>query len=343
MKVTPSTRFLNRLHRKHIAVEGVLQEVTGGGDLNFLNEKIYLCGDLCYMIEKSKILPWLAAVATVAIWAETFISSKVVIGRGVHPADLFFYRFVIAYIFIWIISPKKLLSENWKDELLFVALGVTGGSLYFLAENTALEYSTASNVAILVSSAPLMTALVVGAFHKEERLSPGQLAGSLIAFVGMALVVLNGSLVLHISPVGDSMAIGAALMWAFYSLILRKVSGRYDTVFITRKVFAYGLVTMLFYFLIVRPLNFDRTVLSEPAVWGNIVYLGTVASLLCFLMWNWAIEKIGTVKTTNLIYGQSFFTMFIASVVLGEKITPMAILGAMILVIGMMLAFKRRA
>lgn len=289
-----------------------------------------------------QILPWLAATATVVIWAETFISSKIVISNGVSPAELFFYRFAIAYIFIWILSPKKLLADSWKDELYLLVLGITGGSLYFLAENSALEYSTASNVAILVSSSPLMTALVVGIFYREERLTVKQIIGSLVSFAGMVLVVLNGSLVLHLNPVGDSLAIGAALMWALYSLVLRKVSDKYDTVFITRKVFAYGLVSMVLYFLFIRPLNFDTGTLSNPAVWGNILYLGIIASLLCFVMWNWALKKIGTVKTTNLIYGQSFFTMVIASVILGEKITPMAIAGAVILVTGMILVFKHK-
>lgn len=289
-----------------------------------------------------QILPWLAATATVVIWAETFISSKIVISNGVSPAELFFYRFAIAYIFIWILSPKKLLADSWKDEMYLLVLGITGGSLYFLAENSALEYSTASNVAILVSSSPLMTALVVGIFYREERLTVKQIIGSLVSFAGMVLVVLNGSLVLHLNPVGDSLAIGAALMWALYSLVLRKVSDKYDTVFITRKVFAYGLVSMVLYFLFIRPLNFDTGTLSNPAVWGNILYLGIIASLLCFVMWNWALKKIGTVKTTNLIYGQSFFTMVIASVILGEKITPMAIAGAVILVTGMILVFKHK-
>lgn len=287
-----------------------------------------------------KILPWLAAIATVIIWGETFISSKGVINAGVHPADLFFYRFLIAYIFIWTISPRKIASASWKDELLFAALGLTGGSLYFLAENTALVYSTASNVGILVSSAPLMTAHLVGTFYKDERLNFRQLVGSFIAFGGMALVVLNGSLVLHLNPKGDSMAIGAALSWAFYSLVLRKISGKYDTVFITRKVFAYGLLSMGLYFLFVKPLEFDPTIMAKPAVWGNILYLGIVASLLGFVMWNWAITKIGTVKTTNLIYGQSFVTMIFASTLLDEIITPMAIIGTLVLIGGMLLVFR---
>lgn len=111
--------------------------------------------------------------------------------------------------------------------------------------------------------------------------------------------------------------------------------------FITRKVFFYGLLTIGIYFLAVKPLNADPAVLAKPVVWGNLVYLGLVASLLCFVVWNWALGKLGTVRTTNLIYGQSFFTMAIAHIVLGEDITWMAILGTVILVVGMVNAVSR--
>lgn len=289
----------------------------------------------------NKTLAWGAAILTVAIWGETFVSTKLLLNNGMMPPDIFFFRFLLAYACIWIFSPKRLFSRSLKDEFRFLLLGITGGSLYFLAENSALKFSTASNVAILVGSAPLLTAIVVGIFCKEERMSMKQWTGSAIAFFGMAMVVLNGKLVLNINPLGDALAIAAAGMWAVYSLILRQVSDRYDVRFITRKVFAYGLLSMGVYFLAVRPLDIDIVVLSKPIVWGNLIYLGLVASLGCFLMWNWAVTQLGTVRTTNIIYGQCFFTMLIAAIILGEKITPMAVLGTVILTSGMMLAIKK--
>lgn len=289
----------------------------------------------------NKTLAWGAAILTVAIWGETFVSTKLLLNNGMTPPDIFFFRFLLAYVCIWVFSPKRLFSLSLRDEFRFLLLGITGGSLYFLAENSALKYSTASNVAILVGSAPLMTAIVVGIFCKDERMELKQWIGSAIAFFGMAMVVLNGKLVLDINPLGDTLAIAAAAMWAVYSLILRQVSDRYDVRFITRKVFAYGLLSMGVYFLAVRPLNFDATILSKPVVWGNLIYLGLVASLGCFLMWNWAVTQLGTVRTTNVIYGQCFFTMLIAAIILGELITPMAVLGTVILTSGMMIAIKK--
>ena len=283
----------------------------------------------------------IVALVVVFIWGETFISTKVLITSGLMPADIFIYRFSLAYVCLWAFCPKQLWCDSWKDELVMVLLGIFGGSLYFLSENTALKFSTASNVSILVCSAPLLTALLISLFYKDERMNARQVLGSMIAFAGMALVVLNGSHVLNLNPLGDLLAVGAALTWGFYSLFMKNVSDKYGVRFTTRKVFGYGLLTMLPYFLFVSPLNTDPAILSQPAVWGNLVYLGLIASLLCFLTWNWCLPRLGTVRTTNLIYSQPFFTMLIAYVVLGERITWMAVIGTIILIGGMMMAVKR--
>lgn len=281
------------------------------------------------------------AVAVVFIWAETFISTKILIGEGLAPAEIFLCRFVLAYLLCWTVSPKRFFSESLRDEVIMLLLGISGGSLYFLAENTALACSTASNVGILVCSAPLLTALLMSVPYKEERLNPRQLIGSLIAFCGVALVVMNGQFVLHLNPLGDILAITAALTWAFYSLFIKKVSLKYDVRFITRKVFGYGVLTILPYFIF-RPFSPDSAVFLRPVVWGNLVYLGVVASFLCFLTWNWCLDELGTVRTTNLIYCQPFFTMLIAWLWLGEKISVMAVAGTVILIIGLSLMARWR-
>ena len=285
---------------------------------------------------------FVAALLVIIIWGETFVSSKVLLDNGMRPADIFFYRFLLAYMCIWFFSPKKLFADSWKDEARMFLLGIFGGSMYFLTENTALSYSTASNVGILVSSAPLITAIAAAFFYKDERMDSRQIGGSILAFVGMVMVVLNGKFILHLNTLGDTLALAAALCWTFYSLILKGTSERYSTVFITRKVFFYGLVTMIPYFLFISPLNPDPTILSRPQVYGNLIYLGLVASLICFLVWNKVVTVLGTVRTMNLIYTQPFFTMLFSYLILSERITWMAIAGALLISIGMFFAERKR-
>ena len=285
-----------------------------------------------------KLFPWIAALFTVIVWSETFISTKILLQHSLSPAEIFLARFTLAYVGMLLLYHKKLFSDSFRDELRLFAMGVIGGSLYFLAENTALKYSTASNVAILVGTAPLSTAFILGAVYKEEKASPRQVLGSVITFLGMVIVVFNGQFVLHLNPKGDMLAIGASVCWGLYALILKNISAKYDILFITRKVFVYGIISMGVFLLLTNPSSVSFSVLLRPQVWGNLLYLSLIASLLCFIAWNWSITQIGIVRATNLIYGQCFFTMAFSAVILGERITPMAIIGTVILIFGMILA-----
>ena len=280
------------------------------------------------------------ALCVCASWGETFVSTKIVLGEGLMPSDIFFYRFLLGYVCIWAFSYKRLWADNWQDELLLLILGIMGGSLYFLTENMALMFSTASNVAILVGSTPLITAVLMALFYKDERMCTRQMVGSLLAFGGMALVILNGQVMLHLNPKGDILALCASLTWACYSLIIKKLSRHYNALFITRKIFIYGLLSILPYLWTQSPLQTDLTILSKPTVWVNLLYLGVVASMLCFVAWNWTLKQLGTVRATNIIYLQSFFTMFFSYLILDERITLMAICGTATLILGMYMAGK---
>ena len=278
----------------------------------------------------------LVALLVMAIWGTTFVSSKVLLMHGMHPAEIFLLRFALAYAVMLAVCHRRIMSEGWSDELTFLGLGVFGGSLYFWCENTALVYSTSSNVSILVGSTPLLTALLVGAVYRSERLTMRQCLGSLIAFCGMALIVLNGQFILHLRPIGDMLALSAAATWAVYSLLMRWVSGRYSALFITRKVFFYGLLTIIPIQLLCHG-AVQVSLLAEPVVLGNLLFLGLIASGACYLLWNRTLNVLGTVHATNYVYLQSLVTMLAAHMVLGERITWMAVLGVAVLIGGMLL------
>lgn len=167
----------------------------------------------------------LIAILTVGIWGLTFISTKVLIEHGLSPQEIFLLRFLMAYLGIWFISPRKLFADNWKDELWLLWGGVTGGSFYFFTENTALEITLATNVAFIVCTAPLLTTILSLLIYKKEKATAGLVGGSLLALVGVALVVYNGHFILKIPPLGDFLTLLAAFSWAFYSLIMKKCPG----------------------------------------------------------------------------------------------------------------------
>lgn len=282
----------------------------------------------------------LIAILTVGIWGLTFISTKVLIEHGLSPQEIFLLRFLMAYLGIWFISPRKLFADNWKDELWLLWGGVTGGSFYFFTENTALEITLATNVAFIVCTAPLLTTILSLLIYKKEKATAGLVGGSLLALVGVALVVYNGHFILKISPLGDFLTLLAAFSWAFYSLIMKKMSGRYRTTFITRKIFFYGILTILPAFIL-HPWQFSLSGLWQPAVWMNLLFLGCTrfSGLLCGVEHH--LKQLGTVRASNYIYLNPLFTLIGSTVLLDEQFTVMSLMGAMLILGGVYWAGKR--
>ena len=309
----------------------------------------------------------LVAFVTIVIWGSTFVFTKLLLLAGLSAAQIFTLRFIIAYFLLALYSigrpffrigrartdadsPKKSVQVwcgSWRDELLMMLLGVTGGSLYFLAENEALNYTTATNTSLIVCSCPLVASALIGLFYKSERMSRLQTLGALTAVAGVCVVVLNGHFVLHLSPLGDALALAANLCWAFYSLLMIPVGRKYDSVFITRKVFFYGLVTIIPYYMLVPE---DAWIFSSSvfhffnfSILLNLLFLGVVASMLCFLAWTWVIKRLGAMVTTNYVYLNPVATIVFAWWILNEQITSYFLLGTVLILLGMYLADKKKA
>ena len=269
---------------------------------------------------------------------------------GLSPVQIFTLRFIAAYILLLAMmfcmskqSKEKFswLADNWKDEALMVALGITGGSAYFFTENEALRFGTATNVSLIVCSCPLFTTILFRMFVKGTRLSNPQVIGAIVAFIGMVVVVLNGHFVLHLSPLGDSLAFGACLCWVFYSTLMRFVTERYSSVFITRKVFFYGILTILPYYLFVPDVP-SWGVLMRVEVFGNLLFLSVVASLICFVAWNWALHQLGAIRVTNYVYVNPISTIIFAAWILHESITIFFIVGSLMILLGMYLSNRTK-
>lgn len=282
----------------------------------------------------------LIAVLVVGVWGLTFISTKILIGQGLSPQEIFLLRFLVAYAGIWLFAPRRLFADGWRDEMWLLLGGVTGGSFYFLAENTALGITLATNVSFIVCTAPLLTTLLSLLLCREERATRWLWTGSLLALAGVALVVYNGNFVLKISPLGDVLSLSAALLWAFYSLIMKRMADRYDTLFITRKIFFYGVLTILPAFLF-RPWQCSARQLLQPVVLFHLLFLGVLASLVCYAVWNVVLKRLGTVRASNYIYLNPVFTLLGSALLLDEHLTAMALAGAVSILCGVYLAGKK--
>jgi drug/metabolite transporter (DMT)-like permease len=290
-------------------------------------------------IFSSKFWIHFLAAVVVLIWGCTFINSKLLLNHGMEAHEIYALRFLFAYVCILFISPRKLWSDSWQDELRMFVLGITGGTLYFITENEAVRIGYVNNVSFIVCTAPMVTTLLALIFIKEVKATRNLVVGTILATLGVGFVIFNGHFVLNLNPLGDMLALCACLCWAIYSILLKNVSEKYSAVFITRKVFFYGLVTVLPVFIF-SPWHFSLNSFMRPVVWGNLLFLGFVASFMCFVLWSWVSKQLGALVASNYIYLNPISTVVFSAIFLGETMTPMAFIGSSMILFGVYLSNK---
>lgn len=279
----------------------------------------------------------LAALFTIIIWGTTFISTKILL-TGFAPLEILFFRFVMGFCALLAISPKLLRTTDKKQELTFAAAGLTGICLYYLLENIALTFTQASNVGVITSTAPFFTAILAHFFLKsEDRLHKQFIFGFIIVMLGISCISFNGA-ELHLNPLGDLLAVSAAIVWAFYSLLTKKIgSFGYPVILATRRTFFYGIIFML---PALGFLDFEWKLarFADATYLFNIVFLGLGASALCFVTWNYAVKELGAVKASVYIYMVPVITVITSVIVLGEKLTLLAGSGTLLTMLGLFLS-----
>jgi drug/metabolite transporter (DMT)-like permease len=290
-------------------------------------------------MRKNILFSYSLALLVVFIWSITFVSTKILLDY-ISPTEILFYRYVIAYLIFFAASPKIIWPRSFRDEIKFALAGLLGVTLYFLCENFALSLSTASNVSLLVATAPMLTGLVSHFLTKSERITKYFIYGCLFGLAGVFLIVFNGHFFLKLNPAGDMLAIIAALSFALYSIIIRDLDiTTYSAVVITRKTFFYSLLSLT-PLLFTSLFKWDFKVLIEGQVFGNLLFLGVFASALCFILWNKVIWELGAVKANNLIYLSPPMAMVLAAVVLKERITIFAASGGLLILLGVYISQK---
>ena len=286
---------------------------------------------------KNIILGHILALSTAFIWGTTLISTKILL-KDFQPVEILFFRFLIALIIFYIISPKNNFKTTKKQELILILAGLFGICLYYLFENTALIYTLASNVGVINCIAPMITALIVFIFYKNrEKITLNFVIGFILSITGISLIAFNGSCI-HLNPKGDIFAVFAALSWAIYSILIKKLYNyRFSTLFIQKKTFLYGTIFMFpFLFLFNFHFGFERFL--KPVNLLNILFLGILASAVCFAMWSKAIKILGTVKTGAYIYLIPVVTLITAITVLKEPISMLLFTGAILTLTGLIVS-----
>lgn len=281
------------------------------------------------------------AILVIVAWGVSFPFTKILLSNGITPAEIFVYRSIIAYIGLLVFSRFKFKLWEWRDELLAVLCGLTGGALYFVLQNVALNLTLMSDVVIVIAINPLLTTILAAIFLKEEHFSWKILLSSALAFAGVAVVTFRDGFVWGNGLLGNVLAFLAALSWAVYSVLLKRVQDRHSTLSITRKVMFYGMLCAL-PVMFLEPLT-PMSTLLRPDLLANMLFLALICSMAAFFIWNLVIKKIGAIRASNYLYLDPIISIIMGVILLGEKVTTIAVLGCTLVLVGVIMVEEMTA
>jgi drug/metabolite transporter (DMT)-like permease len=284
------------------------------------------------MRERRTYLP-LMGTAVAVIWGLTFLSTKVAV-REMGPMSLALSRFVIAVVtLIPIVAlTKTSLRIERRDILRLAAAGFLGITLYFLFENNGIMRLSASESSIIVGTIPVLT-LLMEIFVYKRKTRPVVVAGIVLSFLGVAGIVAKSETVKS-NPVGYLYMIGAALTWVAYTILTKPLGSRYSLLCITFWQILFGTLGCI-PFAAAEGQNF--AIISLP-VWLNVAFLGVLASALGYWLYVVVLDKLGPSRASvfiNLIPVVSIVASFF---LLGERLSPLQLLGGAAAVAGVYLA-----
>ncbi len=293
----------------------------------------------------------LAALFTIFVWAMTFISIKIVL-RSFSAMDVTFIRLFIAYFSLCVFSlfEKKPSSGSpsgsgspfscagLKKEGVFMLAGFFGIAAYFLLQNIGMEYTTATNTSIILNAVPVLTALLAWIILKDRSgIHPLFFLGFVLAMAGIVIISLNGEAgSVHLK--GDLIIFLAAVTWGCYTLVTPRVNASgHSLLWSTRRMHFWGLVWM-FPFMIIFRFRPDMRLLLQPVNLLHFLFLGVIASALCFVTWNYTVRELGSIKASAYIYGQPIIAVIASALILHETITPRLLLGIILSFLGVLLS-----
>ena len=179
-------------------------------------------------------------------------------------------------------------------------------------------------------------------YTKQERhvITTNFVIGLFIALIGIGFLVFKGNFNMAPSLLGDSLAFLAALLWAFYSLIIKPLGKKYPVMFITRKVFFYGWVTIV-PFLGLFSASDSLILIRQPVVIGNLLFLSIIASFLCYIWWNKVMEEIGVLKSSYYLYINPVAAAVVSILFMDEDMNLSIALGLVLILAGVIWSEKK--
>ncbi|UQW98973.1 DMT family transporter [Rummeliibacillus sp. G93] len=266
------------------------------------------------------------------LWAGNFVVGKSLVDHA-SPITLTTLRWLIAVLcllpFVWW-KEKKLLPS--KSAILpLILMGVTGVVLFNIFQFLALEHTSATNVG-LISTLNTISIAVFSFFLLKERIAPLQTLAMAFSFFGVLLVLTKGKLGLLLAfqfNVGDLWMIAAVLIWGLYSVFSKWAMAKTTPLMATLYSGIFGLIAII-------PFNVADFHITNvnPSFLGALFYTGLISTVLCMVLWNIGVQKIGATTAGLFLNFNPIFTAILSFLLLRERMTFIQVIGSIIVIAG---------
>lgn len=289
--------------------------------------------------DRRKIIAILEATLAVLSWGGSFIATKVAL-REVSPVTVVWLRFAMGVVILGVATllRRQFAIPKGKDFAYLALLGFIGITFHQWLQSTGLETAQATTTAWIVATTPIFIALL-GWIVLKENLSLWQVAGILLAGLGVLLVVTQGNLASLASgrfgTTGDILVLISAPNWAVFSTLSRAGLRRFPATQMMLYVMGTG-------WLFTSALLLAGPGLGEigdltQAGWLGISFLGIFCSGLAYIFWYDALQILPVAQVGAFVYIEPFVTVLLAALLLGEPLLFASMLGGATILLGIWL------
>ena len=282
-----------------------------------------------------------AGLAAASIWGGMYVVSKVVL-EVIPPFTLLATRLVMGAVTLGVViyfrKDKVTISRDflWKSALVgFVGYGI---SLGFQFVGT--DLSTASNGSLVTSATPAFV-LLFAPFLLGERTTTRGIIALVISTLGVAAVIDPRNA--ELSPTlfwGNMSLLAAALTWALYSVLVRKVSKTGDLLTSSAVMLLGGLPSSLM--LGMWEVQTQGVGEITPGIIGGVLFLGIISTALAMFLWNYAFAELPAAVASLTFFAQPVVGTLLGWFFLAEKITPLFLAGGVLIAIGILIATSEK-
>ncbi|HEY3422797.1 MAG TPA: DMT family transporter [Methanocellaceae archaeon] len=291
---------------------------------------------------KNEGLPLIIGLLAINVfWGASFVANAIAL-QYIGPIEIASIRFFIAAPLLLIVTylwkGKETFKFDKRDIPTFIILALTGVTFQYAIQVSAQEYTSATSASLLINTSVFFI-MILGAVFLREKMTWYRIMGAVIGFIGVALLVTKGSLSLTMNDnsIGDLMIIACAFLWSVYTIYGKRIATKYHPIVILNYIFIIGAVGMLPFYFLTPHMPIQDVPLTAIAA---ILFLVVFCSIIAYLIYNIALEKMDTSKVAVYIYFVPLSTIILAALILHETLTMASAAGGIMVLVGMYLAEK---